>query len=88
MDQTQIVDKIMSEIRSYAEKHGNEVNPRVPEEIQRSAKSFKSLIDHCGYRMDVHVDDEGSCVVRFSNDEGQVFTTYTFCNVLKVGVRN
>lgn len=88
MDQTQIVDKILSEITNYAEKRGNEINPHVPEEIQRSAKSFKALMDHCGYQMDVNVDEEGSCVVRFSNADGQVFTTYTFCNVLKVGGKN
>lgn len=72
-------ERITDYLEAYLKNNpGKSVNERVSSEIKKLCKSFQSLTDKLGYNMNLEITDEGLFVVQFSNDQGQVYTTYTF----------
>ena len=62
---------------------GAELDPRTVEEIRKQSKSFERLAA-LGYAMTAEVNAEGVLEVKFSGQGGQVYTTYTFYNIIVV----
>ena len=61
---------------------GAEIQERVKSEIHKLNASFERLVKSCGYEIAAEVTGEGTLEVRFLGGNGQVYTTYTFYNVI------
>ena len=51
------------------------VKDRLKNEAIKTGRTFQEMLV---YNMNLEITDEGVFVVQFSNDQGQVYTTYTF----------
>lgn len=75
--------QILDLITNYAhDSEDSAPNERVLNDIHHFIPSFQSLIDNHSYIMKPSIDDENTLTVQFSSKDGQIYTTYTFCNVL------
>ena len=75
--------QILDLIENYANGvDGSKPNERVTSEIHRLAGDFQSFADKHGYIMQPSIDDENILTVQFSSEEGKVYTSYAFYNVL------
>ena len=75
----QILDVLEAYVKTLED---GKISEKVLSEVHRSIPSFERLAKNCGYIMTPSVDGEGTLVVQFSSEAGNIYTTYTFLNVL------
>ena len=76
---SQVEQQIIDVLNQYvAQNSGYQVNEKALEQIHENANTFDSLVSDQLYLMKTELTDDGTCVVRFTTDQGKVMTTYTF----------
>ena len=71
----QIIDVLNQYV---AENSGYHVNDTALEQIRANAKSYDRLVNDQHYLMKIELNDDNTCVVQFTTEQGKVMTTYTF----------
>ena len=76
---------ILDTLNQYiAENPGSWLNEKALAQIHASAKSYDRLVNDLHYHMKTEINEERTCVVQFSTDQGKVISTYTFFNAVLV----
>ena len=77
--ENQIIDALNQYI---SQNPGSQLNEKALAQIHASAKSYNRLVNDLHYFMKTEVNEERTCVVQFSTDQGTVISTYTFFNAV------
>ena len=77
--ENQIIDALNQYI---SQNPGSQLNEKALAQIHANAKSYDRLVNDLHYLMKSEVNEERTCVVQFSTDQGKVISTYTFFNAV------
>ncbi len=76
-------EKITAYLDQYLKSNpGRKADELFLEGLKTNAKSFQRLADNHNYEMKLSITEEGTFVVQFSTEQGQVCTTYTYYNAV------
>ena len=77
--ENQIIDALNQYI---AENPGSQLNEKALAQIHASAKPYDRLVNDLHYHMKTEINEERTCIVQFTTDQGKVISTYTFFNAV------
>ena len=78
--------KIIDTLNQYvAVNPGSWLNEKALAQIHANAKSYDHLVNDLHYLMKTEINEERTCIVQFTTEQGSLISTYTFFNAIISG---
>ena len=75
--------QIIDTLNQYISQNPNyQLNEKVLAQIHASAKTYDRLVNDLHYLMKTEINDERTCIVQFTTEQGSLISTYTFFNAV------